>query len=256
MQGTLDRPTMPNAIEDHAAHVAGRIADAPRSVEPFPHLLLHGLLPPDLFEQVRSLDVPAASLHQHAPGQGPAARESNRYSVTVTPETLAQVESDTPVLATVFASLWHPLVVQALTARFRPTLETEFGTVELAFKPGLVMVEDRTGYELLPHTDLAYKALTVLVYLAPDDADPALGTELYAFRGQPTHIPDNIMQGRIPRRWFNRVSTVPYRPNQGLAFAPAKNTFHGVGEVRGDSAIRRVLQFQLNVDRNVNPRRG
>jgi hypothetical protein len=132
--------------------------------------------------------------------------------------------------------------------RFSNELESEFGTIDLALSPGAILIEDRSGYELLPHTDLARKALTLIMYLASDDADPALGTELYVFRGGADDPPADIMQKRVARQWFNRVTTVPYRPNCGLAFAPSKNTFHGVRRVQSDNAVRRVLQFQLNVD--------
>ncbi|EDP63345.1 hypothetical protein BAL199_28525 [alpha proteobacterium BAL199] len=237
-----------HAIEESAAYTAYRIMNVLQHPWPFPHLLFDQLLSPDLLDLLLRIDIPNAAMRQHPPGEGAANRENHRFSVAVSPNTLQDVAAAIPTLGVAFTTLSHRLVVRALVERFRHELEIGFGTTDLALQPSMVLVEDRSGYELLPHTDVPQKALTLIVYLAADDADPSLGTELYAFRGSPDGAPANIMQTRVARHWFNRVTTVPYRPNHGLAFAPSRNTFHGVGHVQTDTAVRRILQFQLNVD--------
>ena len=37
--------------------------------------------------------------------------------------------------------------------RFSNELESEFGTIDLALSPGAILIEDRSGYELLPHKE-------------------------------------------------------------------------------------------------------
>jgi len=224
-----------------AAQCAYRIAAAQRVEWPYAHLVFGGVLPAELFESLRRLDVAKLNIDKHLrPASGPE-KELQRSSLIVLPHT----GDLPPPVAEAFALLSHHHVRTALMARFAPELTAEFGTADIPTEPILYIAEDRSGYELLPHTDVARKVVTLLIYLAEEGADAALGTDVYVPRQAEAKISPNAMDGgRMARQYFNRVTTIPYRPNQGLAFAPTMRSFHGVGEV--PNKTRRILQFQLH----------
>ena len=72
--------------------------------------------------------------------------------------------------------------------------------------------QDTPGFWLEPHTDIAVKKFTMLVYLLRDPALRLAGTDVH--EGPPDH---------------RYVTTAPYGRNLGLIFIPAGNTWHGVG---------------------------
>lgn len=156
---------------------------------------------------------------------------------------LQKLPGEASPLVDVFECLSHPLTVNALLARFVDETEASYGLARPPVTPVLSVVEDRNGYVLLPHTDHATKVVTLLIYLPAGDGDAALGTEIYCLRDPDTPHTDTMDGTRISRDLVTRVTTVPYRPNHGLAFAPSRRSLHGVAEVRG--ATRRLLQFQL-----------
>lgn len=72
--------------------------------------------------------------------------------------------------------------------------------------------QDAPGFWLEPHTDIAVKKFTMLVYLLDDPALRLAGTDIH--EGPPD---------------FKYVTSAPYGRNLGVIFIPGKNTWHGVG---------------------------
>lgn len=143
-------------------------------------------------------------------------------------------------------ALSHRVVTQTLIGRFKPVVAQRFGGRIPLTSCSMEYLDDRCGYDLLPHTDVSQKLVTVLLYLADDDAEPNLGTILYSPRA-----------GRILRfsgptsRQYSaddmiEVHRVLYRPNRALVFAPTANSLHGVAKVASVSQTRRLIQYQIN----------
>lgn len=231
------------------AHTVERVAAAPVSPEPFGHCRMENVLPSDLFANLRGMDLRAVTMLQRPPGVAQAEREKNRFYLTVNRRSPKSMYDDAPFLVLAFMLLSHPTTVAALRQLLSDQLAAEFGRSDLVFDPSLTLVEDRSGYELLPHTDIPSKAITLLIYLAGDGDDPRLGTELFWLRDEHWLLKPDIMHLRLGRHLFSRVETVPYLPNHGLAFVPSQSTFHGVAEVKG--SVRRILQYQLSVSADV-----
>lgn len=234
-------------IEDDAAHIAYTLSGARRLAWPFAHVRLEAVLPPALFDALRTLPVENGDMEQHLFHDDAASSEQFRYSITVDRKRIERGEVKQAALVRTYNALTHRFAVQAMVGLFAKDLGTAFGTTALPMRAGLTFIEDRTGYELLPHTDVAYKAVTLLIYLADPGANPALGTEIYVPKGSLSHV-DDPMHRRYLRDGFTRVTTVPYRPNQGLAFAPNERSFHGVAKADIGDRTRRLLQFQLMID--------
>jgi hypothetical protein len=72
--------------------------------------------------------------------------------------------------------------------------------------------QDGPGFWLEPHTDIAVKKFTMLIYLSDDPGLKLAGTDIHD--GPPD---------------FKYVTSAPYGKNLGVIFIPAGNTWHGVG---------------------------
>lgn len=230
-------------IDQHAVHTAYVLQNAQRRPWPYPHMMPEGILAPDLFEQVRAMRLERAQLTTHA--QGALQAEAHRRHLDFTWDDVEQNRMPAPALEAVYRVLNTAMVKRALIAMFAGDLARHYGTTQLPLNTSLTYVEDETGYELLPHTDAARKAVTLLIYLAQDDDNPDLGTEMYVPRDPNYPTAQGPQPARHRRENFLRVNRVPFRPNNGLVFAPAGDTFHGVGAVSQGAKTRRLLQFQL-----------
>lgn len=72
--------------------------------------------------------------------------------------------------------------------------------------------QDTSGFWLAPHTDIAVKKFTMLIYLSDHPSHALVGTDLH--RGPPDHV---------------YVGSAPFGRNKGLIFIPGDDTWHGAG---------------------------
>lgn len=247
-------------VDERAVHIAYRLFNAPRAEWPYPHACFADALPEDLFAALRALNLADLDHDVRAPVTGVAAAEAHRFTVNVTPESIRDGAPLHPLIRYVYDVLSHPICVHALSRVFAREVASAFGRSDLPLASTMLMVEDRTGYALLPHTDVPHKAVTLLIYLAEEGDDPDLGTEIYIPAPGVSLSGGFPMRGRFRRSPFLRVATAAYRPNGALMFPPSARSFHGVKEVVGENRVRRLLQFQLMVDdpaiRRVDDTRG
>lgn len=99
-----------------------------------------------------------------------------------------------------------------------------------------LLVRDRSGYSIGPHTDAPQKVCSGLLYL-PDPMHigskwgPELGTSLYVSRTGKT-CPGGPHHDRDSEEFqFDEVWRAPYRPNTFVCFLKTDNSFHGVEPV-------------------------
>lgn len=104
-------------------------------------------------------------------------------------------------------------VVEAIEATTGADLTGSFVRLEYA--------QDTDGFWLEPHTDLGVKRFTMLIYLAQDEAQSDLGTDLYF----------------EPGRWARRSAFID---NSALIFVPGDDTWHGLAR-RTISGVRRSV---------------
>ena len=84
--------------------------------------------------------------------------------------------------------------------------------------------QDTDGFWLEPHTDIAVKKLTMLVYLSDDPALADAGTRIH--QGPPD---------------FACVGAAPYGRNKGLIFVPGANTWHSVARAPIDGVRKSII---------------
>jgi hypothetical protein len=111
-------------------------------------------------------------------------------------------------------------VVEAIEAATGADLAGSFVRLEYA--------QDIEGFWLQPHTDLGVKRFTMLLYLAADDSQSELGTDIYS----------------DPKTWAKRPAFVD---NTALVFVPSDNTWHGL-EARQIHKVRKSVIMNYVTD--------
>jgi hypothetical protein len=96
--------------------------------------------------------------------------------------------------------------------RVRSAIERATGTNLADTHLRIEYTQDAPGFWLEPHTDIAVKKFTMLVYLLDDPALKTAGTDIH--QGPPD---------------FTYVTSAPYGRNLGVIFIPSKTSWHGVG---------------------------
>jgi hypothetical protein len=230
-------------MQQLTVHTVYRLANTPARLFPFKHYVLEDFLDPDLFRDLRALDTEGLLEQRIKTADYPD--EEKRFVLRMTDPAVVSDASMPNCVKAMTSLVSQGPIVRTLVRLFEESVNRRFPFVPPVLS-NIDLIEDRQGYQLAPHTDVSQKLVTCLIYLAADDADPMIGTELYALRGG-TKRPDEI-----PKRWdrsmFVRATTAPYRPNTALIFSPGLDTFHGVSKFTRQGQVRKLMQFQINID--------
>lgn len=204
-----------------------RIMNAPVLTWPFPHIYVT-----DLFEDYRKFySVIADNVVRTS---WVPLNQTWRVTANYSPHRFVAANS---------APFIRDRFPQLSLEHFGLALMSLFGFVNAsseALRDDHLLIEDRPGYSLGPHTDSPSKVISCLFYLAVDSLTPHLGTSFYipkepGFRckGGPHYPFDRFM----------RVRTFPYVPNSMLAFVKSDVSFHGVESFNERS--RQLLLYDI-----------
>lgn len=192
-------PDLDRAVIEHVIY---RLRNAALLAYPFPHFVATDVFPPDYYASLAQ----AARCADYAPD--PDGKYANR-----------QFASPSNILG--LAGFATAEFVRHALSIFRPF----FGAREFSVATELRLVADAPGYKIGPHTDAAWKLISLLFYLPTDATRPDLGTSIYVPRdpsftcpGGPHHDFEQFVQ----------VGTAPYVPNACLGFWKTERAFHGV----------------------------
>jgi hypothetical protein len=159
---------------------------------PFKHWTLSGILSDRIRQKLDAL--PFEPPDKYAPD---GARDTSKNGTFVNREAMAKF----PCLEEVAAVFSDANVVESLEHMLDRHLRPSF--LRIGF------YVDSDGFWLTPHTDLAVKLLTLVVFVSKEIPNDPIGTDLYSANGE----------------W---QLTVPSENNAGLLFMPATDTFHGL----------------------------
>ena len=173
----------------------GCLAKANHVTKPFDYWLLEDALPPEDVEAI--LDLPVAA---PADALFSGRRETNNARAHFLG---AEAQEKFAVCRRV-ADASRP-------ERHRPDRETT-GAKLAGTRLRIEYCQDGPGFWLEPHTDIAVKKFTMLIYLSDDPGLRLAGTDIH--EGPPD---------------FKYVTSAPYGKNLGVIFIPAGNTWHGIG---------------------------
>jgi len=173
--------------------------------EPYPHWFLHSMLPEAAVDQLSTLDFPVADLH----GESGRREIHNATRQYFDQENIARF----PVVAEFAALFQSDDVVEMFASALNADLSGTYLRIEYA--------QDTDGFWLQPHTDIGVKHFTMLYYLAEDETQMGLGTDIYS--DNETH-------------W----GSTPFERNLGFVFIPSNKTWHGF-EKRPITGVRKSI---------------
>lgn len=230
-------------------HVLYKIANAPVSLFPFPHLYVREVFPPDFYRTLRAHLPPVEALKDLKA----LGRVGGDYPDTR--KVLPLVEESMSTLGEPFRGFWGEIASwllggqfgQIILSRFGEYLESRFGDPrQVQFYDEALVVQDYSTYSLGPHSDSPYKVAAFLFYLPEDDSLAHLGTSLYVPKS-----PDfrSTSGSHYPFSDFERVVTMPFLPNSLFAFLKTDFSFHGVEPIAEPNVRRDLLLYDIKVAR-------
>lgn len=214
---------------DIEGHVLYALRNAVIKKWPYPHFFVQNVFPDDFYD----------ALIHHLAGKTDYAGKGTAYHG----RTFGEVD-DMPELAFMNSASF----LQNVASIFAPWISHRFKGCkqeDIAILHDLRLVRDSKGYQIGPHTDAAWKIVSLLFYLPPLNCwDSTIGTSIYmpndpAFRcpGGPHH----------DFKHFKNIYTAPYIGNSCFGFFKTDNSFHGVEPVESD-VTRDVLLYNIYED--------
>lgn len=138
--------------------------------------------------------------------------------------------------------LTHQHLLETLLSKFDDHLSlSRFEKASIGdLIPDVLLVQDREGYVLPPHTDAPSKLFTWITYLPPDGDRDELGTSFYVTDDRQLH---GAREVHHERSHFREVRRFPYVRNAALSFLRTDASFHGVERVNLHGSERRLLLY-------------
>ncbi len=250
---------------------------APLQQEPFPHILIEGLLPESEYQKLLE-EIPDSDAFSQVsyPGVGVDIQAQRRVNHGLALNDLTQFSALGELNQFMKSQAFSQLLLERFTApdswegHNRTAIPEE---KHIHFKNGsnnhatvLDLHKDLPGYEIYPHRDIDLKIITFLYYLEPDDAVADWGTLLC----QPKEglSLDDVENAEPPhehpkwRDWvlFDVVKVARATPNTLLVFAPNFASYHAVkmdipkNHIRRErTAIRGFIRTGSNTSNWIKP---
>jgi hypothetical protein len=225
--------------------LVSRIAGTAAIEEPFSHLYVEEVLPPDLYEEIlRSFPDPAVYTGSAERYRGGGGDEYVRRMLPLTPAELIKLPAATHELwRGIAAALTAPELKEAVFAKLARDLAYRYGVPEKETTrlPGYsrpTLYRETDGFEIPPHPDTRKKVVTMHLYLPADRSQLGLGTALY--RRKLLAWPFGDWRSR-----FEKVKQFSFQPNSAYAFV-VNNTlvhksWHGRERLPAGAGVRNTL---------------
>ena len=205
-----------------ADHITYQLRNSIVKSYPYPHFYCENVFPDQFYRDLLT-SLPDAKSY---------SEKTNRYHGRQFAN-----PNENPALAFMNSSGFLSQIMQI----FMPWVEHRYGNNKLELFHDLRLVRDGQGYQIGPHTDAAWKLVSLLFYLPDDYALERLGTSIYTPKdpnftcsGGPHHPFDK----------FNLVYTAPFAPNTCFGFWKTNQSFHGVEPIT-IPCTRNVLLYNV-----------
>lgn len=239
-----------NWSEDILSHVCKRIEEAELIMDPTPHIVVDNVFPDDYYKQIIDNFPDESTLEAIAEKGRTGGGYADRKVVLFNDEDFSKLDEKRLEFWLDLASwLYSDFFVSSSIDRFLPfcanrlsRFQKEGGDISL--KNDALIVSDRSGYSIGPHTDMKQRLISFLFYVPENDSDSSLGTSFYR-----PFDPDFRCDGskHYQSGGFERVKTVEYLPNRLLMFVRTEKSFHGVEAIEKDNVDRRLLISNLRL---------
>lgn len=228
-----------------------RIANAPLQHWPFPHFYVRDVFPPDYYAELqRSLPDPSTMLPMDSTGRTSGIRD--RFFMKLGEDRL-------PGVAEAQHQFWRRLAQWAFGGRFGTLVLNKFEAVadehlknasDCEITDEMLLVYDRTGYKLGPHTDSPSKVVTLLIYLPADERSAKHGTSIYLPKDPGFTCPGGP---HYAIAGFDHLVTMPFLPNSAFGFLKSDHSFHGVERIEEPGVGRWALHYDLRLRDGATP---
>ena len=226
------------------AHMVAAVAAARVESRPFPHFLVEGIFPHDLYDEMLA-SLPDVRLYEAFGYEKHATNgASNRGKFALCNANLDQLLGRQRSLwLAVRDALGSRQFKAAVFERLAGGLAYRLGIAPeaAAATPGYPLPElfrETTGYTIKPHPDTRRKLVTMQIALPEDDRQRDIGTEFYRRSWNP------LAMLREPRG-FEVVNRVPFLPNVAYAFVVINSlwlkSWHGRTRLRGGVGARNTI---------------
>ena len=220
-------------------HMVAAADAAPSMADPFPHTLIRGLFPDDVYDRLQQcLPRPSQykkfSYRKHQDADG----ASNRRRFQLNADNLAILDTERQTFwRTVRNAIGSEDFKRSVFDRVRGGLSLRYRCEpdEAASLPGFALPElfhETAGYHIKPHPDTRRKVVTMQIALPTDDSGATMGTEFYRRSLRPA-------DWTTEPRGFEIVKTMPFVPNTAYAFAVLNTvrlkSWHGRSQMSVDS---------------------
>jgi len=228
-------------------HVLDAIEHAADVAEPFAHLELSNIFPPDVYAAMVE-NMPGAHDYRPMSGRSKEARRDDgvptRTKMDLLPEHIRHLS---PAQRAVWEPVGEALCCDAVREAFRRRLAVglakRFGdeAKKVPMYPIPVLTRDVAGYRIGIHPDTRRKAMTIQLYLPRDESIRHVGTAFHRHVGP-------------GKKDFAEARRMPFTPNVGYAFAVGEDTWHGVETLGPEVSTRDSILLTYFVDQRASDR--
>ena len=237
-----------------AAHVREVATAAPLLTDPFPHIVIEGLLPDKAFhallDAVPPEDFFEGERHLDWRGVGHHATIAPLFSRTIWSSLRRNIIA--PVLAPILTERFRPFAREFLRISMGDAFVDEVLALPLS-SHGLRLMIRRPGWSLAPHLDPRDQFISTLLYLAKPGEPEGYGTQLFRVHKE-NFVPTwkNTYYPEAEGLRCELAKTMPYRGNLCLSFLNLGGGAHGANlpaDVQPPDLRRLVFQFYTGPNR-------
>ena len=226
--------TLANDLRDH---LVANVCSASLVTEPFDHLHLEPVFPPDFYPEMMA-NLPSTRYYgelNHRDARLPNGTSARR-KLELRPAQLQRLpEPQRRLWSAVTAALTAPELEAAYRERFASALEQRFKVPpgRLQVHAAAMLLRDLGGYNISVHCDSFRKAITTQYYLPENESQLHLGTSFH----------NKNIDGT-----FAEAKTLEFAPNSGYAFPVVADSWHSVRQMKQADGERNSLMLIYYVD--------
>ncbi len=246
-------------------HACYKIANAELRLYPTPHFYIPEIFPPDFYKKiVEYFPLPDALNPMQNSEHGSSMISEKRYY-------LSYLDGDSRHIPQDHAEFWDAFFTQLSTKRFADIAGKKFANHLDIIRRTLrghhheiLLISDRTGYDIGPHTDTGPKQFSLLFYCPSSDQYPQIGTTFFRPKGTASRRVKRtdswLRMGDDPSLDFNdfdMVYTAPYLPNALFGFVRTRYSYHGVEATNAPIARQLIIyeSFSTKTSRQLRAKR-
>jgi len=220
-------------------HMVGAVRGARLVESPFLYLALEKIFPEDVYAAMLRA-MPSVDDYRAMSGRSKSARREDgsptRVKMDLFPEFIRHLPAaKRQVWAEVGFALRSDALRLAFVERLATALQRRFGPqfALLGHYVTPILTRDSAGYQIATHSDTHWKAITVQIYLPPDNSISHVGT---------------VFHERLASGEMRRIGQMKFDPNSGYAFAVGDDTWHSVDTVGPEVASRDSILLTYFLD--------